>query len=77
MKHNSFLTAIILSFLFVIQMKAQQPFRLDPDSVPPAFATLYAEVYNAKAFYPLWYQKMQEVEAKSGDKTLDLYYLYK
>lgn len=77
MKRNSFLTAILLSFLFVLQMKAQQPFRIDPDSVPPAFVALHEEVYNAKAFYPLWYQKMQEIEAKAGDKSLDLYYLYK
>lgn len=77
MKRNTFLSAIFISFLFVLQMKAQEPRCCDPDSVPPAFSALKEKIYNSSEYYPLWYKMKRDIEAKEGDKTQELYYLYK
>lgn len=77
MKRYTILTTIFFSFLFVLQMKAQEPVNIDPDSVPPAFKALFAQLYTPTEYYPLWYKMKQDIETKEGDKTLDFYYLYK
>lgn len=77
MKRNTFLFIIFVSLLFVLQMKAQEPGSCDPDSVPPAFSALKDKLCNPGEFYPLWYRMKRDIEAKEGEKTQELYYLYK
>lgn len=73
-----YFTTIILSLLFVLQMKAQQSIEeFDSDSVPPAFTELKEKLYNPAEYHTLWYKMQRDIEAKEGDKTQDLYYLYK
>ncbi|WP_294477807.1 sensor histidine kinase KdpD [uncultured Bacteroides sp.] len=75
-RHFSLIT-IFFCLIFVLQMKAQQPTEFDSDSVPPVFSTLKEKLYSPTEFYPLWYKMKQDIEAKEGDKTQELYYLYK
>lgn len=77
MKRNTFLFTIFISLLFVLQMKAQEPGCCDTDSVPPTFSALKDKLYNPTEYYPLWYKMKRDIEAKEGDKTQELYYLYK
>lgn len=77
MKRNTSLFAILIIFLFVLQIKAQDSGCCNRDSVPPAFSALKKNLNNSTEYYPLWYKMKQDIEAKKGDKTQELYYLYK
>lgn len=77
MKGYVALIAIFFTFLFTLQIEAKEQMKFDPDSVPPAFSELRAQIYNPDEYLPLWYKKQREIEAKEGDRTIDLYYLYR
>lgn len=77
MKGYVILRVIILSFLFVLQIKAVEPLKFDPDYVPPAFLELKTQLYNPAGYLPLWYKMKQDIEAKGAGNDVDLYYLYR
>lgn len=77
MKRYITFTTIFFCLLFALQMKAQEPMKFDSDSVPPAFLELKEKLYNPTEYYPFWNRMKQDIEAREGDKTLDLYYLYR
>lgn len=77
MKSYLTLIAMCFSFLYISRIEAREPMKFDPDYVPPAFSELKAQIYNPAAYLPLWYKVQKEIEAKEGDKTIDLYYLYR
>ncbi|WP_294480216.1 sensor histidine kinase KdpD [uncultured Bacteroides sp.] len=77
MKRNTILTAIIFSFLLVLQMRADEPMKFDSDSIPPAFTTLKNLLFNPTEYYLLWYKMKKEIDAKGGDNAINRYYLYK
>lgn len=77
MKGYVILLVIFLTFLFTLQIEAKEQMKFDPDSVPPAFSELKAQIYNSEKYLPLWFHVQKQLEAKESDNTLDLYYLYR
>lgn len=77
MKRTTILTAIIFSFLFVLQMKADGPMKFDPDSIPTVFKALEGQFHNPAGYYSLWYKMKKDIEAKGGDNSVELCYLYR
>lgn len=77
MKGYVSIITIFVTFLFVLQIKAQKPMKFDPDSVPSNISSLRAEIYNPTEFIPMWNKMKLDIEAKCGDNIIDLYYLYR
>lgn len=51
--------------------------KFNPDSIPPAFTNLTKYQTNPAEYYSIWCKIKQDIETKEGDKTEDLYFLYK
>lgn len=77
MKRYTTLIVLFISFLFVLQVKAQNTLKFPPDSIPPAFSALKELLHNATEYYPLWYKMKQDIDSKRDNNTVDLYYLYR
>lgn len=70
-------TIIFLTFLFSLELKAQEAMKFNPDSIPSIFAKLSKQQSDSAEYMSLWYKIKQDIEAEKGDNTADLFFLYK
>ncbi len=68
---------MLCALLFSTSIKAQQEAEQYSDSLPSFFLKLKSYYNQPDLFLPYWDKVKKEIETEKGNKTLDLYYLYK
>lgn len=74
---NILYAIVALLASFTLQIKAESFVKSNHDSIPPPFVALKQYHNDSEKYLAVWNQMKQEIDAKQGDKTLDLYFLYR
>ncbi len=77
MRNGLYLIVILCTFLLSTQTKAQKEVKFDQDSIPPAFSKLKTYYNQPEVYLSHWEKIKKDIDNKKGDKTTDLFYLYK
>ena len=77
MKNGLYLIVILCTFLLSTQTKAQKEVKFNKDSIPTIFSELKDYYDQPDLYLSHWEQIKKDINAKKGDQTIDLYYLYK
>lgn len=77
MRNGLYLIVILCTFLLSTQTKAQKEVKFNQDSIPPAFSKLKTYYNQPEVYLSHWEKIKKDIENKKGDKTTDLFYLYK
>ena len=77
MRNGLYLIMILCTFLLSTQTKAQKEVKFDQDSIPPAFSKLKTYYNQPEVYLSHWEKIKKDIDNKKGDKTTDLFYLYK
>lgn len=76
MKSCIFLITILFTFLLPSAIRAEKQIEFQPDSIPPIFAELKKYHHQRTSYLSLWNEIKEEVDSKTGNRDIDLYYLY-
>ena len=76
MKNIVYATILFLAF-FTTQTKAEPFVKFNPDSIPSKYVKIRQYNQKPKQYLLAWNEMKRKIEAKQGDKTLDLYFLYR
>lgn len=71
------LIVILCTLLFSLQIKAQKEVKFKSDSIPTVFSELKSYYNQPDLYLSRWNKIKKDIDTKKGDKTIDLYYLYK
>lgn len=77
MRNGLYLIVILCTFLLSTQTKAQKEVKFNQDSIPPAFSKLKTYYNQPEVYLSHWEKIKKDIDNKKGDKTTDLFYLYK
>lgn len=77
MRNGLYLIVILCTFLLSTQTKAQKEVKFNQDSTPPAFSKLKTYYNQPEVYLSHWEKIKKDIDNKKGDKTTDLFYLYK
>ena len=77
MRNGLYLIVILCTFLLSTQTKAQKEVKFNQDSIPPAFSKLKIYYNQPEVYLSHWEKIKKDIDNKKGDKTTDLFYLYK
>lgn len=77
MRNGLYLIVILCTFLLSTQTKAQKEVKFNQDSIPPAFSKLKTYYNQPEVYLSHWEKIKKDIDNKKGDKTIDLFYLYK
>lgn len=77
MRNGLYLIVILCTFLLSTQTKAQKEVKFNQDSIPPAFSKLKNYYNQPEVYLSHWEKIKKDIDNKKGDKTTDLFYLYK
>lgn len=77
MRNGLYLIVILCTFLLSTQTKAQKEVKFNKDSIPPAFSKLKTYYNQPEVYLSHWEKIKKDIDNKKGDKTTDLFYLYK
>ncbi|WP_294501333.1 HAMP domain-containing sensor histidine kinase [uncultured Bacteroides sp.] len=77
MRNGLYLIVILCTFLLSTQTKAQKEVKFNQDSIPLAFSKLKTYYNQPEVYLSHWEKIKKDIDNKKGDKTTDLFYLYK
>lgn len=77
MRNGLYLIVILCTFLLSTQTKAQKEVKFNQDSTPPAFSKFKTYYNQPEVYLSHWEKIKKDIDNKKGDKTTDLFYLYK